>query len=132
MIAVRQETLRDSGPRRHAPKDNSRVRPGSGAGAQWWYDRVAEDQEDIAPLWFTRVLSYRPDSRWPRKTHRDDQDAGSGGSVSAMLAVVDAPCDAKASKIGGRGAAGGMPRMAVRAAERNRAGWNSRAGAAIR
>ena len=52
--------------------------------------------------------------------------------MSAMLAVVDAPCDAKASKIGGRGAAGGMPRMAVRAAERNRAGWNSRAGAAIR
>ncbi len=71
-------------------------------------------------------------SRWPRKTHRDGQDAESGGSLSAMLAVVDAPCDAKASKIGGRGAAGGMPRMAVRAAERNRAGWNSRAGAAIR
>jgi hypothetical protein len=40
---------------------NSRVRPASGASAQWWYDRVAEDQEDVASLRFTRVLSYRPD-----------------------------------------------------------------------
>lgn len=48
-----------------------------------------------------------------------------------MRAVVDAP-DARAPRIGGRGAAGGMPRMAVRAAERNKAGWNSKAGAAIR
>src|SRR6187551_2802893 len=61
VIAVRQETLPDSGPRRHASKDNSRVRPASGAGAQWWYDRVAEDQEDVAPLRFTRVLRYCPD-----------------------------------------------------------------------
>jgi hypothetical protein len=35
--------------------------------------------------------------------------------VTAMRAVVDASCDARASWIGGRGAAGCMPRMAVRA-----------------
>jgi hypothetical protein len=35
---------------------------GKRAGAQWWCDdRVAEDQEDVAPLRFALVLRYRPD-----------------------------------------------------------------------
>ena len=45
-----------------------RCHDGMVTGTQWWYDRVAEDQEDVALRRFARVLRIARTSRRPRRT----------------------------------------------------------------